>query len=86
MANYTATYRDETRTYRLSGAEIVMLGADGLEHRFTRDTPDQARAHMKALIEAGQLRKDKPLSALPRVEGQTKNTTDIIPQNRRKAQ
>lgn len=53
MANYTATYRDETRTYRLSGAEIVMLGADGLEHRVVRDTPEQARKHLKALIQMG---------------------------------
>jgi hypothetical protein len=86
MANYTATYRDETHTYRLSGAEIVMLGADGLEHRVVRDTPEQARKHLKALIQMGSLRKVKPLSALQRVEGQTKNTKGIIPRNRRKAQ
>lgn len=83
MAKYAATYRDETHTYRLSGAEIVMLGADGLEHGVVRDTPEQARKHLKALIQMGSLRKTKPPSALRRVEGQKKTTKTSIPQNRR---
>jgi len=86
MANFTGTYRDATHTYRLSGRTIIMQGPDGLEHQLIRDTPDQARAHMKALIEAGRLRKDRPLSALQRVEGQKKTTTSSIPQKRRKTQ
>ena len=59
MAKFATTYRDATHTYRLSGRTIIMQGPDGLEHRFIRDTPDQARAHMRAIIEAGQLRKEE---------------------------
>ncbi len=81
MGAYTATYRDATHTYRLAGAAIIMTGADGLEHRLIRDTPEEARAHMKALIEAGRLQKEKPLPALQRVEGQNKTTTNIIPRS-----
>ena len=86
MGAYTATYRDATHTYRLAGAAIIMTGADGLEHRLIRDTPEEARAHMRALINAGQLRKDKPLSTRQRLEGQNKTSTTIIPQVRRRAQ
>lgn len=81
MGNFAATYYDATHAYRLAGASIIMQGADGFEHRLTRDTPDEAKAHMRALINAGQLRKDKPLSTRQRLEGQRTTTTNIIPRS-----
>lgn len=85
MAKYARTYYDSTHGYRIDGTDIVMIGADGLDHRMVRCSRDDAMQYIKMLINVGGLRKTKPLSALPRVEGQKKNTTDSIPQNRRKA-
>ena len=58
MGHYIRTYRDDTHTYRLDGASIVMreIGG-GPEHRITFDWSEQARRWLGWVIERGRLRR-----------------------------
>jgi hypothetical protein len=58
MGHYIRTYRDDTHTYRLAGASIVMreIGG-GSEHTITFDRADQARGWLRWVIERGRLRR-----------------------------